>query len=433
MRVSLYALVAARVLMAMGIHFFVPLLTLYPVENLALTYDAASMMLGAYGLVAALTALAASPALDRLPALTVSLCASVATATARLAAVFLLPPAAAVLTLCVLVPALDAIASLPMLLAMKRLLKVQLMDDDAVTRQLQWFNALTYALGNAADVVANLSYDALRQALGPRDANTTAMALAALSILAAAAPLVLARLRVKAADRGVVTSDVTMGAAPCATTCRDRRLHKFMGVSTLLLGVRMIFRHLDSTLIVYLLRVPPAVGGVAAQHFALIQAINPALILVLTPVAGYVLRNVEIYTCLVGGTLLSGISPLLLGWALASRDGGAAAVLGGAIAFITLFSIGESIFSPQFDTYAMKVAPEGTEAMFASFASIPTLVAKIPSSILSALLMDTYCPAPASAGAALAACDGASLWLWIGLAAMTTPLGLSGLHTWLRQ
>jgi dipeptide/tripeptide permease len=247
------------------------------------------------------------------------------------------------------------------------------------------------------------------------------LALAAATLGAALGLLVAVQWRIKRADHAVVPEDMARGMAPCRTACMETRFYKYMAATTLLIPVRMVFRHLDATLPVYMIRASPE--GEEA-HFALIQAINPALIvlfIVVTPVLP--LRAFSLKDKFLIGTSIAAMGPLVLGWLLPLTGIGWLTL--DIIAFVVLFSIGEAIFSPRVEHFGLKVAPKGTEAVYAALAVMPSLLPKLPTSYMSAWLMDSFCPKEG------ASCNGAVLWSIIGLTAALTPLGLTLFQRWL--
>lgn len=72
----------------------------------------------------------------------------------------------------------------------------------------------------------------------------------------------------------------------------------------LLVGVRLVFRHLDATMPKYMERT----FGPSAP-FGLVYSINPFLIIFLVPLVGLVTRHVDSYTMILFGSFISGVSP----------------------------------------------------------------------------------------------------------------------------
>ena len=418
MRVALYCIVAAQALGGFVAHLTGVLLLFLTQENAGFDYTTAVMLYGVYGVLVAVAGMTLSPILDRAPAFRVAIIAAVMAALVRVALPILTPPLMAGALVGVM-PIVDALCALPQMLALKRILRIIHVGkrDEEADRDQEFLIAVSYALTNAADVVANLVYDAMRQWLPTlAAANMAASWTAAGGLLGVAILLLIAKRYALNADMPVHPMDYAYGATPIRATCRDGRFWRYMTLATLFFFVRMVFRHLETTLPMYLVR---TFGPMA--HFPLIQAINPALICVLTPFMPRALRSVDVslYDSFTMGTAVSMSGPLVLGLSLAAGGNTLAAVA----AFVAIFSVGESIWSPRFVHYALQVAPTGSEAMYVALANLPSLLVKLPTSWFSAWLVEAFCP--------VGSCDGVALWLIIGLVAAGTPFGLWALRRWL--
>jgi hypothetical protein len=128
----------------------------------------------------------------------------------------------------------------------------------------------------------------------------------------------------------------------------------------------------------------------------------------------------------------------------------------GPVLFVIQLSLGEAVWSPRWYDYTMDVAPEGREGIFVAIAGAPLFLAKLPTGILSGVLLEQYCPegagcraeakaschAPAAAPppARAAAPEPVSpgtrcesvLWLIIGFVTMASPILVSLFQRWLR-
>lgn len=97
------------------------------------------------------------------------------------------------------------------------------------------------------------------------------------------------------------------------------RFWRFVVLIALLVGVRLIYRHMDATFPKYMLREfgPKAPYGT-------ILGINPFMIIFLVPLVGIYCAKVPAYRMIVIGSVISGFSALflLLGKELTKRDRG---------------------------------------------------------------------------------------------------------------
>lgn len=100
----------------------------------------------------------------------------------------------------------------------------------------------------------------------------------------------------------------------------------------LLVGVRLVFRHMDATMPKYMVRT----FGPSAP-FGLVYSINPFLIIFLVPIVGLLTRHVDSYTMILVGACISGVSPFWM-------------ALGASYWFMILFmftlSVGEVRWAP---------------------------------------------------------------------------------------
>mmetsp|Transcript_7105 Transcript_7105/g.15176 ORF Transcript_7105/g.15176 Transcript_7105/m.15176 type:complete len:658 (+) Transcript_7105:78-2051(+) len=149
--------------------------------------------------------------------------------------------------------------------------------------------------------------------------------------------------------------------------------------TALLLGVRLVFRHLDATMPKYLLRE----FGRGAP-FGAVYAINPLLIIFLVPLVGLLTREVGSFDMIVFGSFISGLAPF---WICIGNYYWAVAM------FMITLSIGEAIYSPRVYEYTMEVAGRGAEGIYTSLASAPLFSVKLITGGMSGWLLQTFCPA----------------------------------------
>ncbi len=413
------------------------------------------------GTVGSLVYVLGAPMLDRLPALPMA-----ALMTALAGSVRALVPSATeaattqngiyvfFLLQCVLVPALDVLTGAAVVLAIKRLVDVKMLGHSkAETKEAQdyWFG-WQYVIFNGGALVADLLYDRLRLqwAPSPAIANQWTLWLAGASLGVAATLFTVTKVvLIRKADHAHILLDVQLGGNPCYTLCFSPRevrgrFWRFCALCTVLFGVKSLFRHMEATLDIYMTR---AIGPDA--HFTLVQAINPAIVMLLCWwLPNRLFGRFTYYTRFVvgivllpppppfprmlsnarrAGTTVSVAGPLLLPLGLGFVSTSPVGMTLMLALSVTLFSLGEIIWSPLLGSYATSfLAPKGTEAIFGALAAIPSLAAKLPTSAISARVVAAYCPADG-------VCQGVELWGVITLIAATTPLCLLLFERCLRE
>eukprot|EP00178_Gracilaria_changii_P016723 TRINITY_DN48035_c0_g1_i1.p1 TRINITY_DN48035_c0_g1~~TRINITY_DN48035_c0_g1_i1.p1 ORF type:complete len:695 (-),score=78.04 TRINITY_DN48035_c0_g1_i1:288-2372(-) len=169
----------------------------------------------------------------------------------------------------------------------------------------------------------------------------------------------------------------------------------------LLIGVRLVFRHLDATMPKYLTR---EFGPDAP--FGMIYAINPFLIIFLVPIVGLVTRHVPSFPMIVGGSFISAASPF---WIAIKQS------YFGVVMFMVTLSIGEAIYSPRVYEYTMEVSAHGSEGIYSSLSSAPLFSVKLLVGGMSGWLLSTFMPAHG-------AHHGTVIWTIIGVTSMTSPV-----------
>jgi hypothetical protein len=420
--VQFYLLVASAFFAYAG-HMLVPLLTVFPTVNGGLAPHETGWVYGVHGVVYAMVAVSLSYALDRLPALPLVVGGALATAmfmtTLPLVAYVSVP--LLVFQLMILLAVCEMLYGGAFSLALKRIVYAHFAgDEERAKRRLGRIIRIMYAASNLMDVFANGTYDVLLHwgGGGSRLATNSVAWLGGVTLLAA---LVFV-LRAWSFAEGTDEPFVEDRRLSLWTLFRSGSFWRFAGISLFLSGVRMIFRHLDLTLTQWII-----IMEGDTSHYALVQSINPLVIVCLTPFVPAALGKFRFlknnpYVVLCMGTFLCALSPLVIAGAL---SGGlhlyAAAALG-----VLLFSLGEAIWSPEFLHYTLHIAPEGSEALFTAVASIPSTLIKLPASYASNGLMAHFC-------SSTLACDGVKLWTSIGLIALTTPVGLIVFQRWLKE
>lgn len=169
----------------------------------------------------------------------------------------------------------------------------------------------------------------------------------------------------------------------------------------LLVGVRLVFRHLDATMPKYLVRQ----FGPSAP-FGLVYAINPFLIIFLVPVIGLLTRKIDSFSMILAGSFVSAVSPF---W-LCVKQSYASVVL-----FMATLSIGEAVYSPRVYEYTMEVSADGSEGLYSSLSTAPLFSVKLLVGGMSGWLLTSFMPADGPH-------HGNILWGIIGLTSLTSPI-----------
>jgi MFS family permease len=197
----------------------------------------------------------------------------------------------------------------------------------------------------------------------------------------------------------------------------ERSFWRLLVCTTLLSGVKMVFRHLDATLPKYMLR---TLGPDAP--YGLIYSINPFLVITLLSLrhrhftasaprgtAASLDRHATIFRAIYGGSWVAAASPFVL----CVRP-----ALWPCALFVTVLSCGEVLYSPPTYEYSMALAPPGREGAYTSLASLPLYASKLLSGGMSGSLLERYCPAGAAQRPEI-------MWALIGLSALSSPILLS--------
>jgi POT family proton-dependent oligopeptide transporter len=184
-----------------------------------------------------------------------------------------------------------------------------------------------------------------------------------------------------------------------------------------LLGVRTLFAHQWLTMPDYVTRCFPEDVG---AKFEWISALNPAIIVVGTPLVAVMTARVPVLTMMIAGTTLSAGSTLLL-----VGDPNLSLLL----TYVVLFSIGEALWSSRFLEYVAQIAPPDQLGTYMGVANVPWFLAKFTTGLYSGWMLQRYVPA-ADTGAAQ---DPATMWAIYAAIAMSSPVLLVLASPWLRN
>lgn len=182
---------------------------------------------------------------------------------------------------------------------------------------------------------------------------------------------------------------------------RERSFWIFMGFVALLTFVRLIFQHAHLTWPKYTLR---EFGE--TFPFAWYWSINPAMIIVLTPIVTAFTRRHRPYPVIVIGATVSAISVFAMAFST---------TVTASVIFIVTLSLGEALWSPRLYEYTATIAPRGREASYMGLSELPLFLAKPLVGFLSGYLLTRYCPQSGPI-------DSKQMWLIIGVMTIAAPL-----------
>jgi hypothetical protein len=208
--------------------------------------------------------------------------------------------------------------------------------------------------------------------------------------------------------------------------------HRFLIFLSLLVWVRVVFYHMHYTF--------PKFGirelGAGAKIGNLWSVLNPVIIVLLVPLIGALAQKIKSYTMVAIGTSISAcavffvaVPPEHYQWLAESWFGeligrtwlglvGPINPLYVSITiFVSLFSIGEAIWSPRLYEYTASIAPKGQEASYMALSLLPYFFAKFFVGLLSGRFLEAFCPAVGPR-------DSSTMWLIIALMALITPAGV---------
>jgi hypothetical protein len=245
-------------------------------------------------------------------------------------------------------------------------------------------------------------------------------------ILAAACALVI--------FRDVVAHTSISGAKTVAlfeSLWPQRAFHRFLLFMGLVVGVRMIFYHLNYTLPDFAIREL----GVGAPFAQVCNMLNSLMILVLVPICGALSGRFSAYRMVTVGSLISALSvfilvlpplwfqPMANGWLgdwVVHRWLGVPGPVNplylSLFWFTVVLSVGEAIWSPRLYEYAAAIAPKGQEASYMALSVLPYFFAKFAAGSLSGWLLSRFCPETGVR-------DIATMWALVGGMALITPVG----------
>eukprot|EP00299_Pterocystis_sp_00344_P019489 c965_g1_i2.p1 GENE.c965_g1_i2~~c965_g1_i2.p1 ORF type:complete len:470 (+),score=98.78 c965_g1_i2:31-1440(+) len=197
--------------------------------------------------------------------------------------------------------------------------------------------------------------------------------------------------------------------------CGSPVLWKDVLFTFLLIGVRVVERHLDATFPKYMIR---TFGE--RVPFASILAVHSFLVILLVPAITPATRVLSSFRLIVIGSFITALSVLFM--ILKPK-------LVYSILFVVTLAIGQATWLPRLFEYSTNVAPAGREGLFMAVTTAPLILAGLAVGGLSGWLLTEYCPDTASSGNRQ--CDGFNMWLLVFLITCSSPLLLMLLEPWI--
>ena len=194
---------------------------------------------------------------------------------------------------------------------------------------------------------------------------------------------------------------------------RNSYFHRLLVFSTVMIGVRIVYRHIDATFPKVIMR---AFGDNA--HYGALYSINPTMIIFITPIISGITANFDIYNVMIFGTLVAAASMFIMSAEL---------TLLSVVSWAVVFTIGEAIYSPLSGVYIMSIAPDQREGLYTSLAYAPNLLAKVIVGPMSGSLLEQYCPK----NGPFDQCK--NVWFYIGIGALSTPALLTALKCYIHN
>ena len=221
----------------------------------------------------------------------------------------------------------------------------------------------------------------------------------------------------------------------------------FLGMLAMTLFVRFIFFHFHYTFPKYGIRVL----GEGAKIGSIYGVLNPVLIVFLVPLVASFTKKVSSYKMMIVGSIVSAgscfiaaipshyfvhMTDSVLGELIFIKWLGMASTMEALlqnppvpeywplVVFITVFTVGEAIWSPRLMQFTAEIAPEGKEGTYIALSVLPWFFAKFVVGPMSGLLLKYYVPVDEAGKSMAPYADHNMVWIWIGGMAIFTPIGL---------
>lgn len=191
---------------------------------------------------------------------------------------------------------------------------------------------------------------------------------------------------------------------------------RLVTLTLLLTGVRAMFRHWETLLPSWLVRVYPGI------QYGSVLSLNPLLIILASPLLGSFANGPFTgLQLIILGALLSAISPVFPWFWISSS-------YSPIFASIVLFTVGEALYSPRVNQLIVTASPIGKKGSYSGLIPLAQFVGTLFSGVYSGWLLETYCPAPGSGDDSESVFSYARaemcshVWGWIIISALSSPL-----------
>lgn len=387
------------------------ILTVYLTDEFGMSDYAAGWAYGTYGVMSTLFGIVCGWFIDYCGVRLALLLGAVVGALSRLIMAFTVSPHLTMFMLYTLLPFAESLGIPIMTIAIKRYTNA---------RNRTFAFSLFYSMMNVAALIAGPAVDISRSLFSKgvtwdlrhlgfnRVFEMTGLRIVVLSSAISTAAISLVVLmgirEVEVDESGTVQQFSPNRDSPLTQTFRVLREAAFWRLTLftlLLVGVRLVFRHLDATMPKYLVR---QFGPQAP--YGLVYAINPFLIIILVPFVGLATRGVDSFRMILYGSFVAAASPFWICLAPAYWT---------VILFMVTLSIGEAVYSPRVYEYTMEVSGRGNEGLYSSLSSAPLFSVKLLVGGMSGWLLTSYMPADGPH-------HGATLWAIIGLSSIASPI-----------
>lgn len=248
---------------------------------------------------------------------------------------------------------------------------------------------------------------------------------------------------------GGVLASIRETTAGTARMLRQVTGERFFWIFLSMIGVLMFVKAVFVAWDLILPKYCPRLMGEGAKVGA-INNVNTVLILFFVPLVTAMTARVKSYTLMFVGSAISTaacfitaipadiFAPLtrsalgelvFINWLGLAKDAGDLAAhppspfYWALILSFIVFTLGEAIWSPRFYQFTAEIAPKGREATYLSLAVLPTFASKFFIGPFSGFLLESYIPVDA-AGKVLPHPHHFMVWVWIGVSAAVTPVGL---------
>jgi dipeptide/tripeptide permease len=222
--------------------------------------------------------------------------------------------------------------------------------------------------------------------------------------------------RVEETDRTVIPEEKEEGVPEKTFVEKLKELPfadpRFMLFIFILLPVRTIFAHDFLTVPDYVFRCFPE--AVSAKY-EWIHGMNPLIIVIFVPTIAAFTRKVKIINMMIIGTAITATIPFILV---------PGPHLGMLLTYVTIYSLGEAVWSSRFLEYVANLAPAGRVGAYMGLAGIPWFLAKFTTGLYSGSMIAYFIPegGPHNSG---------TMWLIYASIALISPVCLLILRKWL--